>query len=123
MPLPALFDGRLTLPVIGSPMFIVSYLDLVLAQCRAGVVGAFPSLNAREPGELEQWLKRLTGELTERDAPFAVNLIVHNGNQRLAEDLALCVKYQVPLVITSLGARPEVNEAVHGYGGIVFHDV
>jgi nitronate monooxygenase len=104
-------------------MFIVSYPDLVLAQCRAGVVGAFPSLNAREPGEFEQWLQRLTAELTERDAPFAVNLIVHNGNERLGEDLALCVEYKVPLVITSLGARPEVNEAVHGYGGIVFHDV
>jgi nitronate monooxygenase len=123
MPLPALLKDRLALPVIGSPMFIVSYLDLVLAQCRAGIVGAFPSLNAREPGELEQWLQRLTSELTDRDAPFAVNLIVHNGNQRLAEDLALCVEYKVPMVITSLGARPEVNEAVHGYGGIVFHDV
>ena len=123
MPLPALLKNRLALPVIGSPMFIVSYLDLVLAQCRAGVVGAFPSLNAREPGELEQWLQRLTSELTDQDAPFAVNLIVHGGNQRLAEDLALCVKYRAPMVITSLGARPEVNEAVHGYGGIVFHDV
>jgi len=123
MPLPALLEDRLALPVIGSPMFIVSYLDLVLAQCRAGVVGAFPSLNAREPGEFEQWLQRLTTELTDKDAPFAVNLIVHNGNQRLAEDLALCVEYKVPMVITSLGARPEVNEAVHGYGGIVFHDV
>jgi nitronate monooxygenase len=114
---------RLALPVIGSPMFIVSYIDLVLAQCRAGIVGAFPSLNAREPGELAQWLRRLSDELTERDAPYAVNLIVHGGNQRLAEDLALCVEYRVPMVITSLGARPEVNEAVHGYGGIVFHDV
>jgi nitronate monooxygenase len=104
-------------------MFIVSYIELVLAQCRAGIVGAFPSLNARAPGEFEQWLRRLTTELTESDAPFAVNLIVHNGNQRLAEDLALCVAYRVPLVITSLGARPEVNQAVHGYGGTVFHDV
>jgi len=123
MPLPALLEGRLALPVIGSPMFIVSYLELVLAQCRAGVVGAFPSLNAREPGEFERWLQRLSAELTDEDAPFAVNLIIHKGNQRLAEDLALCVKYKVPMVITSLGARPEVNDAIHGYGGVVFHDV
>jgi nitronate monooxygenase len=86
-------------------------------------VGAFPSLNARPSGVLEQWLRQLREELTERDAPFAVNLIVHKTNARLQEDLALCVKYRVPIVITSLGARPEVNEAVHSYGGIVLHDV
>jgi nitronate monooxygenase len=123
MTLPALLEGRLSLPLIASPMFIVSQPSLVIAQCRAGIVGAFPSLNARPSGVLEQWLRQLREELTERDAPFAVNLIVHKTNARLQEDLALCVKYRVPIVITSLGARPEVNEAVHSYGGIVLHDV
>jgi nitronate monooxygenase len=123
MPIPKLLEGRLRLPVIAAPMFIVSQPDLVIAQCRAGVVGAFPSLNARPSGVLEEWLRRLRAELTEADAPFAVNLIVHRSNARLDEDLALCVKYQVPIVITSLGAQPEVNDAIHGYGGIVFHDV
>lgn len=123
MSLPAILRGRLSVPVIASPMFILSQIDLVLAQCRAGVVGSFPSLNAREPGQLEHWLQRLTTELTEADAPFAVNLIVHASNPRLQEDLALCVKYRVPIIITSLGAKPEINDAVHGYGGIVFHDV
>lgn len=123
MTMPALFEGRLSVPVMGSPLFIISNPDLVIAQCRAGVVGAFPSLNARPSGVLEQWLQRLTSELTDQDAPFAVNLIVHRTNQRLQEDLELCVKYRVPVVITSLGAKPEINEAVHGYGGIVFHDV
>jgi nitronate monooxygenase len=104
-------------------MFIVSQPSLVIAQCRAGIVGSFPSLNARPSGVLEQWLQQLSEELTEQDAPFAVNLIVHKTNARLEEDLALCVKYRVPIVITSLGARPEVNEAVHSYGGIVLHDV
>jgi nitronate monooxygenase len=123
MPLPKLFDGRLSIPAIAAPMFIVSQPELVIAQCRAGVVGAFPSLNARTSGMLEQWLIRLQRELTDKDAPFGVNLIVHKSNDRLDEDLALCVKHQVPIVITSLGARPDVNEAVHRYGGIVFHDV
>ncbi|MFC4594255.1 NAD(P)H-dependent flavin oxidoreductase [Sphingobium tyrosinilyticum] len=123
MTLPALLEGRLSLPLIASPMFIVSQPSLVIAQCRAGIVGAFPSLNARPSGVLEQWLRQLREELTERDAPFAVNLIVHKTNARLQEDLALCAKYRVPIVITSLGARPEVNEAVHSYGGIVLHDV
>lgn len=123
MTMPPLFEGRLSLPLIGSPMFIISQPDLVIAQCRAGVVGAFPSLNARAPGLFEQWLQRLTSELTDRDAPFAVNLIVHRSNTRLDEDLALCVKYRVPVVITSLGAQERVNEAVHSYGGIVLHDV
>ena len=123
MTLPALLEGRLSLPLIASPMFIVSQPSLVIAQCRAGIVGAFPSLNARPSGVLEQWLRQLRDELTERDAPFAVNLIVHKTNARLEEDLGLCVKYRVPIVITSLGARPEVNEAVHSYGGIVLHDV
>lgn len=123
MPLPALLQGRLALPAIGAPMFIISQPELVIAQCKAGVVGAFPSLNARPSGVLEDWLIRLRRELTDQDAPFAVNLIVHKTNPRLQEDLALCVKYQVPVVITSLGANREVNEAVHSYGGFVLHDV
>jgi len=112
-------------------MFIISNPDLVLAQCKAGVVGSFPSLNARPLEMLEQWLQRITTELAEYDAanpdrpsaPFAVNLIVHRSNDRLEQDLALCVKYKVPIVITSLGAREDVNEAIHSYGGIVLHDV
>jgi nitronate monooxygenase len=123
MPLPKQFEGRLSVPVIGSPMFIISQPALVLAQCRAGVIGAFPSLNARPSGVLEEWLLRLRRELTNQDAPFAVNLIVHKTNARLEEDLALCVKYQVPVVIASLGARQDINDAIRGYGGIVFHDV
>ena len=123
MTMPALLEGRLAIPAIASPMFIISQPELVLAQCRAGVVGAFPSLNARPSGVFEEWLIRLGAELTPQDAPFAVNLIVHRSNLRLEEDLALCVKYEVPIVITSLGARPDVNEAVHSYGGIVLHDV
>ncbi len=122
MPVPALFD-RLRLPVIGSPLFIVSNPDLVIAQCRAGIVGSFPALNARPAPVLEEWLKRLTGELGPADAPFAVNQIVHRSNDRLMHDVELCVKYRVPVVITSLGAREEVNEAIHSYGGIVLHDV
>ena len=119
MSLPALVHGRLSLPLIASPMFIISQPALVIAQCRAGVVGSFPSLNARPSGIFEQWLQLLGEALTDQDAPFAVNLIVHKTNARLEEDLALCVKYRVPIVITSLGARPEVNDAVHSYGGIV----
>ena len=122
MPVPALFD-RLRLPVIGSPLFIVSNPDLVIAQCRSGIVGSFPALNARPAPVLEEWLKRLTGELGPADAPFAVNQIVHRSNDRLMHDVDLCVKYRVPIVITSLGAREEVNQAIHSYGGIVLHDV
>jgi nitronate monooxygenase len=130
MSLPKVFD-RLRLPVIGSPLFIISNPDLVLAQCKAGIVGAFPALNARPKEQLEEWLKRITGELAEYDAahpeapsaPFAVNQIVHKSNDRLQHDLELCVKYKVPVVITSLGARPEVNQAVHSYGGVVLHDI
>ena len=121
MTLPAWLEPRLSLPAIAAPMFIISRPELVIAQCKAGIVGAFPSLNARPSGVLEEWLIRLRAALTEADAPFAVNLIVHKTNPRLQEDLALCVKYQVPIVITSLGAMPEVNEAVHGYGGLVLH--
>jgi nitronate monooxygenase len=123
MSMPKLFKGRLSVPVIASPLFIISQPELVIAECRAGVVGSFPSLNARPSGTFEDWLKRLRSELTDQDAPFAVNLIVHRTNERLEEDLALCVKYQVPMVITSLGARTDLNEAIHSYGGLVFHDV
>lgn len=123
MTLPSLLKDRLSLPLIGSPMFIISQPDLVIAQCRSGIVGAFPSLNARPAGMFESWLQQLGEALIESDAPFAVNLIVHRTNSRLEEDLALCVRYRVPLVITSLGAREDVNEAIHSYGGIVLHDV
>jgi len=122
---------RLSIPVIGSPMFIISNPDLVIAQCKAGIVGSFPALNARPASMLDEWLARITEELAAWSAahpdrpaaPFAVNQIVHRSNDRLDHDLDLCVKYKVPIIITSLGARPEVNEAVHGYGGITFHDV
>jgi len=123
MSLPSSIERRLSVPAIASPLFIISQPDLVIATCRAGMIGAFPSLNARPSGALEEWLQRLNTELTEDDAPFAVNLIVHRTNTRLDDDLALCVKYRVPIVITSLGAREEVNEAIHSYGGLVLHDV
>lgn len=131
MSLPAHIRNRMRLPVIGAPMFIVSNPDLVIAQCCAGIVGSFPSLNARPADELDRWLNRIRDALAEWDAahpetpsaPFAVNLIVHKTNDRLTHDLDLCVKHEVPIVITSLGARPEINEAVHSYGGIVLHDV
>ncbi|MCP5267326.1 MAG: nitronate monooxygenase [Burkholderiaceae bacterium] len=121
----------LRIPVIGSPLFIISNPDLVIAQCKAGVVGSFPALNARPADMLDQWLQRITTELDawnqahpERPAaPFAVNQIVHKSNTRLEHDMEMCVKYKVPLVITSLGAREDVNAAVHSYGGMVLHDV
>jgi nitronate monooxygenase len=130
MTLPAPFD-RLRLPVIGSPLFIISGPELVIAQCKAGIVGSFPALNARPSGVLDEWLHRITEELAahNRDhperpaAPFAVNQIVHKSNNRLEEDYEVCAKWQVPLVITSLGAREDLNKAVHGWGGIVLHDV
>ncbi len=130
MSLPPLFD-RLRLPVIGSPLFIISVPDLVIAQCKAGIVGAFPALNARPQGLLDEWLHRITEELAawDRDhpdtpaAPFAVNQIVHKSNVRLEQDVETCAKWKVPIVITSLGARPEVNDAVHSWGGITLHDV
>ncbi len=115
--------SRMQLPLIGSPLFIISNPDLVIAQCRAGVIGSFPSLNARPLPQFEEWLQRLSSELTDKDAPYAVNLIVHKSNDRLMADLELVVKYKVPVVITSLGAREEVNAAVHSYGGVVLHDV
>ncbi|TVS08755.1 MAG: nitronate monooxygenase [Gammaproteobacteria bacterium] len=131
MALPDILRGALSVPVIGAPLFIISNPDLVIAQCKAGVVGSFPSLNARPIDVLEQWLQRIKRELAAHDAahpeapaaPFAMNLIVHKSNDRLEQDLALCVKYEVPLVITSLGANADVNDAVHSYGGIVLHDV
>ena len=123
--------GRLSLPVIGSPLFIISVPDLVVAQCTAGIIGSMPSLNAR-PGELfEEWVIEIKERLAAHDArhpdrpaaPFAINLIVHKSNDRLEHDLAICVKQKVPLIISSLGARPEVNQAIHSYGGYVLHDV
>ena len=123
MTLPALLQGRLSIPVIAAPLFIISHPELVLAQCRAGIVGSFPSLNARPVEQLDDWLGQLGAELTPQDAPFAVNLIVHRSNPRVETDLALCVKHRVPLIITSLGAREEVNAAVRSYGGIVLHDI
>lgn len=123
MSLPLSLEDRLKLPAFAAPMFIISNPDLAIAQCQGGMVGSFPSLNARGEGELDEWLARMNETVTEQDAPYAVNLIVHRSNAKLEEHLELCVKYKVPIVITSLGARPEVNEAVQGYGGIVFHDV
>lgn len=130
MALPSLFD-RLTIPVIGSPLFIISGPDLVIAQCKAGIVGSFPALNARPQAQLDEWLHRITEELAAHDrahpdrpaAPFAVNQIVHRSNDRLEADLATCAKWKVPIVITSLGAREDLNTAVHGWGGITLHDV
>lgn len=131
MSLPALLDGKLRLPLIGAPMFIVSGPDLVIEQCKAGIVGAFPALNARPESMLDEWLTRITTELAEyaKDnpekvvAPFAVNQIVHQSNDRLKHDVEMCVKHKVPIVITSLRPPAEVVEAVHSYGGVVFHDV
>jgi len=128
--LPAPFD-RLRLPIIGSPLFIISGPELVIAQCKAGIVGAFPALNARPSGVLDEWLHQITEELAahNRDnpdrpaAPYAVNQIVHRSNDRLEEDMEVCAKWQVPMVITSLGAREEVFSAVSGWGGISLHDV
>lgn len=122
---------HLRLPVIGAPMFIISTPDLVIAQCTSGIVGSFPALNARPASMLDEWLDRITSALGDWNArhpdrpaaPFAVNQIVHRSNTRLDHDVALCVKYRVPLTITSLGARPEVYAAAHAYGGIVLHDV
>ncbi|MBW4035007.1 MAG: nitronate monooxygenase [Proteobacteria bacterium] len=122
---------NMAVPVIGSPLFILSNPKLVIAQCCAGIVGSFPALNARPEAKLDEWLAEITEALAAWDAahperpsaPFAVNQIVHRSNARLEHDLELCVKYRVPLVITSLGARPEVNAAVHSYGGVVLHDI
>ncbi|MCB1450022.1 MAG: nitronate monooxygenase [Nitratireductor sp.] len=131
MTLPAILKDRLSVPVVAAPLFIISHPELTLAQCKAGVVGSFPALNARPVEQLDDWLAQLTEELAahqaanpgSKTAPFAVNQIVHKSNNRLQQDLELCVKYKAPIVITSLGAVPEVNEAVHSYGGIVLHDI
>jgi len=128
--LPAPLD-RLPFPVIGSPLFIISNPKLVIAQCIAGVVGSMPALNARPAEQLEEWLIEITEALAAYNkahpdkpaAPFAINQIVHKSNDRLEQDMALCAKYKVPIVITSLGAREDVNRAVQGWGGVVLHDV
>ena len=131
MSLPPILKDRLAIPVIGSPLFIVSVPDLVIAQCKAGIVGSFPALNARPAEKLDEWLTQIREELAAHDrahperpsAPFAVNQIVHKSNDRLDHDMEMCVKHKVPIVITSLGAREEVNQAIHSYGGIVLHDI
>jgi nitronate monooxygenase len=130
MSLPPLLQ-TLRIPVVASPLFIISNPDLVIAQCKAGVVGSFPALNARPAEQLEVWLKRINEELDRHNqanpdrpaAPYAVNQIVHKSNNRLEHDLEVCVKYKVPIVITSLGARTDLNDAVHAYGGITLHDI
>ena len=130
MTVPAILKN-LRLPVIGSPLFIISGPELVIAQCKAGIVGSFPALNARPQAMLDEWLHRITEELSAHNrahpdrpaAPFAVNQIVHKSNDRLESDLETCAKWQVPIVITSLGAREDLNTAVHGWGGITLHDV
>ncbi|MEM7216134.1 MAG: nitronate monooxygenase family protein [Pseudomonadota bacterium] len=131
MALPDILKKDLRVPAVAAPLFIISHPDLVLAQCKAGVVGSFPALNARPEAQLDEWLAQITEELEAYKsanpdkvvAPFAVNQIVHTSNNRLEHDLKMCVKYKVPIVITSLGAIPEVNDAVHSYGGIVLHDI
>lgn len=131
MTLPPVLRDNLRIPVVAAPLFIISHPELVIAQCKAGIIGSFPALNARPESQLDEWLAEITETLAAHDrsgparkaAPFAVNQIVHTSNRRLEHDLGLCVKYKVPLVISSLGAVPEVNDAVHSYGGIVLHDV
>jgi nitronate monooxygenase len=130
MPLPPVLRD-LPLPIFGAPLFIVSNPKLVIAQCTAGVIGSMPALNARPAEQLDEWLAEITEALAAHDrahpdrkaAPFAINQIVHKSNDRLEHDLAMCAKYKVPIVITSLGARTDVNDAVHGWGGIVMHDI
>ncbi|MEQ8434937.1 MAG: nitronate monooxygenase family protein [Oceanicaulis sp.] len=126
-----ILKGRMSVPVIAAPLFIISNPKLVIAQCKAGVVGSFPALNARPQSQLDEWLDEITSELDSYNAanpdtpaaPFAVNQIVHRSNDRLEADMATCEKYEVPLVITSLGAREELNQAVHGWGGKTLHDI
>ena len=123
--------GSLPLPIIGAPLFIISNPKLVIAQCKAGVVGAMPALNARPAEQLDEWLAEITEALAAHDkanpdrpaAPFAINQIVHKSNDRLDHDMQVCAKYRVPIVITSLGARTDVNDAVHAWGGVVMHDI
>lgn len=123
MAMPKQWEGRVRGPIIAAPMFLVSNPELTTACCRAGVIGSFPALNQRTTEGFVEWLETMSSNLTEKDAPYAVNLIVHKSNPRLQADLEQVVRYQVPLVITSLGAAAEVVEAVHSYGGLVFHDV
>ena len=123
--------ARVPFPVIGSPLFIISNPHLVIAQCKAGIVGSMPALNARPKEQLDDWLAEITETLAAYDkanpdapsAPFAINQIVHKSNDRLEHDMAMCVKYKVPIIITSLGAREEINQAAHSYGGVVLHDI
>ena len=130
MPLPKVLEGRLRLPVIGSPLFIVSGPELVIAQCKAGIVGSFPALNARPEPVLEEWIIRIKTELAQweketgrKAAPFAVNQICHSSNDRLPHDIEVCKRQEVPIIITSLRAPKEVVEATHSYGGVVLHDI
>ncbi|PHR18088.1 MAG: nitronate monooxygenase [Hoeflea sp.] len=131
MTLPAILKTNFRLPVVAAPLFIISHPPLVMAQCKAGIMGSFPALNARPEAQLDEWLAEITEGLADHDAknpdrpsaPFAVNQIVHRSNKRLEHDLSMCVKYKVPVVISSLGAVPEVNDAIHSYGGIVLHDI
>ncbi|MDQ0998101.1 nitronate monooxygenase [Phyllobacterium ifriqiyense] len=131
MALPEILKKNLRIPVVGAPLFIISHPALVIAQCKAGIVGSFPALNARPEAQLDEWLAEITEALRDHDeknpdnpaAPFAVNQIVHRSNKRLEHDLTMCLKYKVPIVISSLGAVPEVNDAIHSYGGIVLHDI
>ena len=123
--------ANLPFPVIGSPLFIISNPKLVIEQCKAGVVGSMPALNARPAAQLEEWLAEITETLAAYNranpdrpaAPFAINQIVHKSNDRLEHDMAMCVKYKVPIIITSLGAREDINQAAHSYGGVVLHDI
>ena len=131
MPIPSHIKDNLSIPVIGSPLFIISGPELVIAQCKAGIIGSFPALNARPQHVLEEWIVRIKTELAEykaenpdaKVAPFAVNQICHGSNDRLAEDMATCVKHEVPIIITSLRPPAELVEAAHSYGGLVYHDV
>ncbi|WP_394690905.1 NAD(P)H-dependent flavin oxidoreductase [Hoeflea sp.] len=131
MTLPAVLKDNFRLPVVAAPLFIISHPPLVMAQCKAGVMGSFPALNARPESQVDEWLAEITEGLADHNAknpdrpaaPFAVNQIVHRSNKRLEHDLTMCVKYKVPVVISSLGAVPEVNDAIHSYGGIVLHDI
>jgi len=125
MPLPEILRGRLRLPVVGAPMFIVSNPELVIEQCKAGIVGSFPALNARPKEQLEAWLERIGSELAALPgaAPYAVNQIIHGSNERLAHDMDVCERFRVPIIITSLRAPDEIVPRVHAWGGVVFHDV
>jgi len=131
MALPAILKNRLRIPLIGAPMFIVSQPELVIAQCKAGIIGSFPALNARPQEVLDDWIRQIKDELAEYSsehpdapvAPFAVNQIVHVSNDRVLADMEVCVRHEVPIVITSLRPPGEIVQAVHSYGGVVFHDV